>query len=70
MVFADFSHRGIKEEIPKIRAITNTIIETQNSFAGHKKDMTDFIMLDYIYQYVSDYPETGTIILFNGDGYF
>lgn len=70
MVFADFSHKGIKEEIPKIRTVTNTIIETQNTFSGYKKDMTDFIILDYIYQYVADHPETGTIILFTGDGHF
>ena len=70
MVFADFSSGGIKEEIPKIRTVTNTIIETRNTFSGHKKDMTDFIILDYIYQYVADHPETGTIILFSGDGHF
>lgn len=70
MVFADFSHKGLREEITKIRSITNTIIETQNSFPRYKKDMTDFIMLDYIYQYVAEHPETGTIILFTGDGHF
>lgn len=70
MVFADFSHRGIREEIGKIRNITNAIIETQNSFAYHKKDMTDFIMLDYIYQYVAEHPKVGTFIIFTGDGHF
>lgn len=70
LVFADFSHKGIREEIPKIRTITNSIIETQNTFSTYKKDMTDFIMLDSIYQYVADHPETGTYILFTGDGHF
>ena len=47
--FADFSNIKLKNEIANIRQITNSIIDTQNS--GHyKKDYTDFIMLDYIYQ--------------------
>ena len=32
----------------KIIRSPNTIIETQNSSTRYKKDMTDFIMLDYI----------------------
>ena len=39
----------LKNEIANIRQITNSIIDTQNS--GHyKKDYTDFIILDNIYQ--------------------
>lgn len=70
MVFADFSHKGIREELSKVRCITNTIIETQQTFAHYKKDMTDFIMLDYIYQYENDHPGTNTYIIFTGDGHF
>ena len=50
MVFADFGHKGIDGELTKLRNMTNTIIETQQTFSRYKKDMTDFIMLDYIYQ--------------------
>lgn len=42
MVFADFSPAEINSELGKIRHITNTIIETGNTFMQHKKDMTDF----------------------------
>lgn len=70
MVFADFSHKGIREEISKLRNITNTIIETQNTFNHYKKDMTDFIMLDYIYQFVSEHGDIRNYILFTGDGHF
>lgn len=69
-VFADFGHVGIQSELPKLRTITNTIIETQNSYGHHKKDMSDFIMLDYIYQTAALKPEYDTYILFTGDGHF
>ena len=70
MVFADFGHKGIAAEVPKIRTITNTIIETQQSFTHYKKDMTDFIMLDYIYQTAYTRPKIDIFILFTGDGHF
>ena len=70
MVFGDFSHDAINQELCKIREITNTIIETQNTDARRKKDMTDFIMLDYIYQTAAERPEIETYILFTGDGHF
>lgn len=70
MVFGDFSHEAINQELCKIREITNTIIETQNTDVRRKKDMTDFIMLDYIYQTAADRPEIDTYILFTGDGHF
>mgnify|MGYP000193501617 CR=1 FL=1 len=46
MVLADFGHKGIDGELTKLRNMTNTIIETQQTFSRYKKDMTDFIMLD------------------------
>lgn len=67
--FADFSNQKLKNEIANIRQITNTIIDTQNS--GHyKKDYTDFIMLDYIYQNAIDSQATDVHIIFTGDGHF
>ena len=70
MVFADFSKPGINSEIEKLRAVTNTIIETQQAFNRHKKDMTDFIMLDFIYQTAAQRKDINTYILFTGDGHF
>lgn len=70
MIFADFSYDKISAELPKLRTITNTIIETQQVKGHHKKDMTDFIMLDYIYQTAALRPEIDAFILFTGDGHF
>ena len=70
MVFGDFSSPGMAEELGKLRNITNTIIETGNTFNRRKKDMTDFIMLDYIYQYADESSKAGTYIIFTGDGHF
>lgn len=70
MVFGDFAQKEISEELRKLRSITNTIIETSNVFLERKKDMTDFIMLDYIYQSVEARKDVDTYILFTGDGHF
>ena len=50
--------------------MTNTIIETQQTFSRYKKDMTDFIMLDYIYQTAYTKSDITTFIIFTGDGHF
>ncbi|MFR7610238.1 MAG: NYN domain-containing protein [Christensenellaceae bacterium] len=70
MIFADFSSPGIGEELAKLRNITNTIIETGTATQYRKKDMTDFVMLDYIYQNVTSRNDVGTYIIFTGDGHF
>lgn len=70
LFFGDFSNPGMKYEIPRIRAISNLIIETQNTSPHHKKDFTDFIMLDYIYQKAISSPDVDTFIIFTGDGHF
>lgn len=70
LFFGDFSNPGMKHEIPRIRTITNLIIETQNTSPHHKKDFTDFIMLDYIYQEAISSPDVDTFIIFTGDGHF
>lgn len=70
MVFGDFSSPGMADELGRLRNITNTIIETGNTFNRRKKDMTDFIMLDYIYQYADENSKAGTYIIFTGDGHF
>ena len=70
MVFGDFSNRSLAKSLDEIRSITNTVISTQQSSSHHKKDMTDFIMLDYIYQVSAEKSTVGTYILFTGDGHF
>lgn len=67
--FGDFSQPALRCEIPKIREVTTGIIETQNAAAHIKKDFTDFIMLDHIYQR-SFYDDAEVFILFTGDGHF
>jgi len=68
--FADFSNQTLSSEIPRIREITNFIIETQNASPHHKKDYTDFIMLDHIYQRAMTSEDVDTYIIFSGDGHF
>ncbi len=70
MVFADFSSPGLADELGSIRSLTNNIIETGNTYNNRKKDMTDFIMLDYIYQLAYTDKKAGTYILITGDGHF
>ena len=72
LFFGDFSNPGMRSEIPRIREVTNLVIETQNTSPHYKKDFTDFIMLDYIYQkaLVSADNGVGTFIIFTGDGHF
>ena len=70
LFFADFSNNSLRAELPKIRQITNHIIETQNASPAHKKDFTDFIMLDHIYQMAISSPDVDTFKLFSGDGAF
>ena len=68
--FADFSNSSLKAEIPRIREITNFVIETQNTSAHYKKDFTDFIMLDHIYQKAMTANDIDVFIIFSGDGHF
>lgn len=70
MIFGDFSNDRITDGLNKLRAISNTVISTQQPHDRHKKDMTDFIMLDYIYQVSAERNDVGTYILFTGDGHF
>lgn len=69
-VFGDFSNPSLTEEVGKIRCITNNIIETGNTFRNKKKDMTDFVMLDYIYRAADENRKVRTYLIFTGDGHF
>lgn len=68
--FGDFSNPSLRAEIPRIREVTSYIIETQNASDFHKKDYTDFIMLDHIYQRAMTSPELDVYVIFSGDGHF
>lgn len=69
--FGDFSEsKGMSKEINYIRQFTSRIIETKNTSKHLKKNFTDFIMLDNIYQKVISSPEIEQVVLFTGDGDF
>jgi len=70
LFFGDFTNPTLRSQMDNIREITNNIIDTANSGASFKKDFTDFIMLDYIYQEADEHPDIDTYILFTGDGHF
>ena len=69
-VFGDFSNPGLRAELDKIRDVTPMIFDTKNPSEHYKKDFTDFIMLDYIYQKAMMSRDTDTFIIFTGDGHF
>lgn len=69
-VFADFSNPAMKNNLPLLRQITDNIIETQNTASRHKKDFTDFFLLDKMYQKAFEKNNAQTYILFTGDGHF
>ena len=69
-IFADFSNPGLRGELEKIRDVTNMVIDTKNQSEHYKKDFTDFIMLDYIYQRAMTKKDIDTFIIFTGDGHF
>ena len=68
--FGDFTEPTLRSYVDEIRAVTGSIIDTQNPSDQLEKDYTDFIMLDYIYQDVDQHPDTDTYIIFSGDGHF
>lgn len=69
MFFADFSHKNLADEIGRIRPYTNKIIDTRSP-NGTKKDFTDFIVLDNIYQKALLADDIEAFVLFSGDGHF
>lgn len=68
--FADFSRDGLRDEIARIRSFSNKIIETRNPNPKYKKDYTDFIMLDNIYQRALSSENIDMYVIFSGDGHF
>lgn len=71
LFFANFAQAVLHNEITRIRAVTNDIIETQFGLPGsHMKDMSDFVMLDHIYRAATAKHSPKTFLLFTGDGHF
>lgn len=70
LFFGDFSNPSLRSEISRIREVSNTIIDTQNASLHYKKDFTDFIMLDHIYQRAFDAKPEDAFVIFSGDGHF
>ena len=69
--FANFQKFKDKEtETKRIRAFTNKIIDTYNPDQRYKKDYTDFIILDNIYQKAFQSDSADLFIIFSGDGHF
>lgn len=70
LFFADFSNDALRQEISRIREVSSSIIETQNTSSRYKKDFTDFIMLDHIYQRAFFAQDIDVFLIFSGDGHF
>ncbi|MGN1121394.1 MAG: NYN domain-containing protein [Eubacteriales bacterium] len=68
--FGDFSNSSLQNEMHKIRGFTNDIVETKNGGGYFKKDFTDFIMLDKIYQTAYSNKNVDTYVIFTGDSHF
>ena len=68
--FADFTNKCFKPMVDEIKEIGGTLIQTRDKKVFSKKEMTDFVMLDYIYR-MSMHPNSpDTYIIFSGDGHF
>lgn len=68
IVFGDFSRDPIRQELARIKQYTHHIIDCENP--NKKKDYTDFIMLDQIYQTLFINSQIQQFVLVTGDGHF
>ena len=68
--FGDFTKPEISQERNHIRTITSNIIDCGNESLNSKKDFTDFIMLDHVYQELIQTKDIQQFILVTGDGHF
>ena len=69
-VFGDFTKPELSQERNRVRTVTSNIIDCSNEGTILKKDFTDFIMLDTIYQELIQNPAVEQFIFFTGDGHF
>ena len=68
--FGDFSKFEFSQERSRVRTVTSNIIDCGNESTILRKDFTDFIMLDHIYQELIQNPAVEQFIFFTGDGHF
>lgn len=70
-IFGDFSKPEMSRELLKLRAITSNIVDcsTLETKSEAKKDYSDFIMLDRLYQSVHN-SDFDIYVLVTGDGHF
>ena len=68
--FGDFTQPKLRIELDLIREITSQVIDTQNASEAEKKDFTDFILLDHLYQDADKHKKTDAYVIFSGDGHF
>ena len=68
--FGDFTEPTLNSYSNDIRRFTKGLQSTHNPSNHLKKDYTDFIMLDYIYQDLFENPDTDVYVIFSGDGHF
>ena len=69
-VFGDFTKPELSQERNRVRTLTSNIIDCGNETGVLKKDYTDFIMLDNIYQELIQNKQVKQFIFFTGDGHF
>jgi len=69
-VFGDFTKPELSQERSRVRTVTSNIIDCGNEAMINKKDFTDFIMLDHVYQELIQSPSVEQFIYFTGDGHF
>ena len=67
-IYGDFQG-DIRGDLDRLRQITNSIIETHKANSYREKDITDFIMVDQIYQDAME-KNCGVYVIFSGDGHF
>lgn len=68
--FGDFSEYKISGEAKRLEKLDAKLVHTANSSEHARKDFTDFIMLDYIYQIAADKHCPDIFLIFTGDGHF
>lgn len=67
---ADFSSPGLFGEKEKLEKLSVDVVDTAENSTYRKKDMTDFVLLDEIYQSIDREKRVKNYILFTGDGHF
>ena len=70
VVYGNFANNSLRAELPAIGEVAEHVVETQVPFRSHKKDQTEFLLLNGIYQRALTDPSIEAYVLFSGDGHF